>query len=769
MPRLRLLVASRLLKSQNYLRLFLCTPLLFLPGLPASSGRVQALISLAILIGGGIMSLQFKHYANMSAILKIIIGIFVASVIATIAARLIIHKPLYFLGLDPDYMGLFSWLGILAAGIFWAPYYKLLLDARSRFIWLGLLVVCCLIGIPTIISNTPLMGVFLRPATVALIGNLLLISCLFDSKKVWWPGVLTGSAVILLTQDTLGILCLIFLLLCGIYWHRYTPKKQVILGAVLVGCTSLVMLLPGYFWSFGQAKLSRSTHETAALYSQSWQNFSVHQLFYNIGPATLTTDTNNQNPVPASIVHDLQLPGIAFGRHGLLYDTFIFFGGISALCIVVGILLGYRRWLWGDIETKYVLLYSVLLTYALLFPPNIFCTSLFFIVQFGILLPKTTALHRHRFRARRLILLLAILCSSLVFLFLTKLFTAEKLPAATSPAVTQKLNAATQKVLEESIRKHLVYSASPRGSAVLLDADTGTVQGLADVISDKNTACKETLSCRNPHLHATLQAWEPGSVMKPLLVAASLESGVTQLDDTFFDLPFRKIDDFAVYDAQPHEPETMRIQDVLNRSRNTGAIHVFEQFKKVGETADIWRTYLTKQYMFGQPTGIDASEASGTIPNGLGSRELNRQFTMSSYGIGVTVTPVQLAAAYASLVNGGVYRQPHLPNDNTYTSFRNLSPETSKKMLASLKEVYTKNKVVDLDTSLTLGGKTGTAPAYDGGQSYKPAVDIGVYAGFIQKNGKTYILVVKIDEPKTKEFASYAARDTWTDIVSKLY
>lgn len=769
----RLRTAITTLRPGHFLLAFLTVPFLVLPDLPATTGRIQALISLAILLAGIIMSLRIADYGKQFS--RTTKGIFVClsvPLLITVFARVISHKPVYFLGLDPDYMGIFAWLGILAAGIFWAPHFRTLLSKRGLLIYGALVLLSVVIDNNAVLHNLPAAGVFLTGTSLALVANLLVLTSI-SQETYRYPGLAIGILGVLLSQDLVGFCCLLGLIVYAAI-TLVGRRQKLLIGGLLALVFLMPFLFSSVFWGLRQTNVASSTHELAGLYQQSFHNFKPYQIFYNNGPATLSTDINNQNPVPRAILKEAWLTGNAFGKHGLLYDYFVFYGLLATLCLVVAIGLVWKHWLQGRVAGHHFVLYCLLLINALLFPPTLYFTSLFCVVQFGLLAKtKLQKASNGRMIPTRLAVLgfvLGIVASAALLGFTDVANTGRQSEPATSSDFTQSFDQNLQNTLEQSIRDRLTFTSAPRGSAVLLDVNTGQVMAAVDVISSDPMQCQTSLSCRNPKQHAALQAWEPGSVMKPLLVAAGLDTKKIRLSDTFLDPPYQKIDDLAVYDALPHEPQTIPIQGVLNSSRNTGAIHIYRALGADRQRRELWHTYTTERYGFGRSTKLDPSEDSGYVRPIAGGRSLDRQYTMSAYGMSLTVTPVQLAAAYASLVNGGTYIAPHLAKTSLAPTHQVLSADTSHQMQRSLQEVFEKNtKVTDKPAGLILGGKTGTAPAYDTNLSYKPAADIGVFAGFAKTSSETLVLVVKIDEPKTKDFASYAARDTWLDIIKKLY
>ncbi len=146
-----------------------------------------------------------------------------------------------------------------------------------------------------------------------------------------------------------------------------------------------------------------------------------------------------------------------------------------------------------------------------------------------------------------------------------------------------------------------------------------------------------------------------------------------------------------------------------------------------------------------------------------------------SFGQGLTVTPLQLAGAYAALVNGGVYYQPTLvsaiddqQNKPITKQGAVISPESSAQIKNILKTALENNNKNAVRAGYELGAKTGTAEIADGSGNYKKDDYNGVYVGFISGQDKNYIMVVRLDEPKSARFASSEAATTWTDISNKI-
>ncbi len=331
-----------------------------------------------------------------------------------------------------------------------------------------------------------------------------------------------------------------------------------------------------------------------------------------------------------------------------------------------------------------------------------------------------------------------------------------------------------QRLAQNSASAALQNTAAKRGTALVLEANTGQVRAMVNVVNSDPTVCPPiTRSCNPVSQNTALAAWEPGSVIKPLLLAAALNSGTLQPDSHYFDPQYVRIKDRVYTNAVSYPAQTISLQDILSKSLNTGAVYGLKSLGNgtVNQQArQSWYDYLTKRYRFGRPTGIELpGEASGTVRPPSGGRNIETQYAGMAFGVGLTVTPLQLAAAYAALVNGGTYYQPHLHSGpSKILAHQVVSTQVSDTMVHMLQLTLQANNHTAVRSGYLLGAKSGTAPVPGADGAYKIGVDNGTYVGFIGKTTPQYIVLVRLDEPQTNDFASVAARQAWTNLTNQL-
>jgi cell division protein FtsI (penicillin-binding protein 3)/stage V sporulation protein D (sporulation-specific penicillin-binding protein) len=220
------------------------------------------------------------------------------------------------------------------------------------------------------------------------------------------------------------------------------------------------------------------------------------------------------------------------------------------------------------------------------------------------------------------------------------------------------------------------------------------------------------------------EVYEPGSVFKLFTTIAALETGTASLDTVFKDTGSLKLDGgkTRIQDADGRAMGKLKLRDAIAFSRNVVAAKVA---LKLGPTLDdssqILHSVWTR-FGFGQKTGIDLSgEVAGLVNDPTISAWRQIDLANGAFGQGVAVTPMQLAASYAAMVNGGMLVQPHVVaaidgkpcpvQQRGQIMDKNLTPQLEGLMHHVLSTDWYKADVVM--PGYWLGGKTGTAQIWD--------------------------------------------------------
>ncbi len=342
------------------------------------------------------------------------------------------------------------------------------------------------------------------------------------------------------------------------------------------------------------------------------------------------------------------------------------------------------------------------------------------------------------------------------------------------------IDVAMQKQLENILQKGLESAKSQAGTALIMDPNTGAIKAMANWPTfdpNKYSEVEDPAVFSNAAVAAPL---EVGSVMKPLTAAAAIDLGVIKSTTTYSDPAVWKIDGYKITNIEEDGGSGQQnIASLLNLSLNTGATWLLMQMSKPGGTEinqagrDKWYDYMVNHYRFSKITGIEQGyESGGTVPDPDNGYARNLTYANTSFGQAMTATPLQLAAAYSAMLNGGIYYQPHLvdqiigPGGKTTAVTPKIlkknvvSPAISEQMQGLLEYVVENHNIRPKfdQSTYSVGGKTGTAQIADpnGAGGYKPHDFNGTYVGFVGGDRPEYVIVVLVREPKVGGYAGGA-------------
>ena len=314
----------------------------------------------------------------------------------------------------------------------------------------------------------------------------------------------------------------------------------------------------------------------------------------------------------------------------------------------------------------------------------------------------------------------------------------------------------TEKVLEDIIEK----CDASGGSIIVLDPNNGDILSM----TSKPDFDLNNYSQKKPNLflNPVVQSlFEPGSIFKPITMAAGLDKGVITARTKYLDKGFIEKSGYTIRNSDEKAHGEQNMIDVLALSLNTGAVFVQDQLEK-----NVFKNYIEK-FEFGQKTGIDISgELSGNIVNLDTMRDIN--YATASYGQGISVTPIQMITSFSAIALNGNLIKPHIADKIIYSDGsinkieQNIfvksviAPDTAATLTAmlvnSLEKGYAKKGKVD---GYILAGKTGTAQVPDlekGG--YLKDKTIHTFLGFGPAFEPKFIILIKLDYPQGINFAS---------------
>ncbi|MGB2832912.1 MAG: penicillin-binding protein 2 [Methylotenera sp.] len=285
------------------------------------------------------------------------------------------------------------------------------------------------------------------------------------------------------------------------------------------------------------------------------------------------------------------------------------------------------------------------------------------------------------------------------------------------------------------------------GAAVVLDAKTGEVLAMVNVPTyNPNNPVNIKGKTRN---RAIVDMFEPGSTMKPVTVAAGLESGQYQPDTKIQTAPGSlTIGPATIHDSHAHG--VLTVAEVIQKSSNVGASKIALSLDRLY----MWNTF--NQLGFGSKTNIGfPGEAAGRVRDYRKWRPIE-QATMS-FGHGISVTLLQLARAYTVFANDGELKPVSLLKlQDSPVGAQVFSAKTANEMKDML-EMVVKPGGTALKAQVVgyrVAGKTGTTHKL-GPHGYEKDKYVGSFVGMAPASSPRLIMAVMIDEPSIENDQYY--------------
>ncbi|RUS48745.1 stage V sporulation protein D [Cohnella sp. AR92] len=326
--------------------------------------------------------------------------------------------------------------------------------------------------------------------------------------------------------------------------------------------------------------------------------------------------------------------------------------------------------------------------------------------------------------------------------------------------IDQPIQQMIERELDQAMLKYQPNSAL----AIAMDPNTGEILGMASRPTfqpDKYQEAKPEVYNRNLPIWMT---YEPGSTFKIITLSAALQEGKVDLkNEHFYDPGYIDVAGAKLRCWKKGGHGSQSFLEVVENSCNPGFVTLGQRLGK-----EKLFEYI-KNFGFGKRTGIDlGGEENGILfkLNQVGPVEL----ATTSFGQGVSVTPIQQITAVAAAINGGKLYKPHVAKDWIQPGTNKvleevqpelvrqvISPETSKKVREALESVVAQGTggPAFLD-GYRVGGKTGTAQKVVNGR-YSPNEHIVSFIGFAPADDPKLVVYVAIDNPQGIQFGGLVA------------
>ncbi len=327
----------------------------------------------------------------------------------------------------------------------------------------------------------------------------------------------------------------------------------------------------------------------------------------------------------------------------------------------------------------------------------------------------------------------------------------------------------------ERLRAAVKTYEAQSGSLIIMDPLSGAIITMCSIPDfDPNEYGK----VENPSSYNNLsifESYEPGSVFKPITMAAALDAGVVKPGDPFTDTG--SADGNCKKPIQNAENRNYGAQDmsgILEHSINTGVVYIV---KKLGK--EIFRSYVEK-FGFGTKTGLELdTEVPGTIAGLYENKgdKVDCYTATASFGQGITVTPLQMVTAFSAIANGGKLMKPYIVKRIEYANgkIEDIDPTEVRQVI----DKHTADtvaammvRVVDFSEGIRgkvpgyyIAGKTGTAQiAGPGGYSTETNHS---FIGFGPVDNPKFVMLIRLEKPQ-RSYANITAAPLFAQITTYL-
>ena len=312
----------------------------------------------------------------------------------------------------------------------------------------------------------------------------------------------------------------------------------------------------------------------------------------------------------------------------------------------------------------------------------------------------------------------------------------------------------------ESVLDGVGRTYRPKGAtALVLDPRNGEILSLANwpPVSGERFGDAPAYARQNRAVGAS---YEPGSTFKPFTVAGALSEKLVQPSSLFHLGPTIQVADRTIKESHGGGGGTLTTADILAQSSNVGTVTI--GLRLGAKRFDRW----VRRFGFGASTHVDIpGEAAGIVPKP--SEYSGSSMGNMPIGQGLAVTPMQMAAGYQALANGGVMRPPHVIQGRAGPARRVIEPRVARQVSRMLEGVLGPGGTAEEAKigGYVLAGKTGTAEKAENG-GYSKTKYVASFIGYAPARKPRLLVAVMVDEPKGAIYGGEVAAPAFQKIAS---
>jgi cell division protein FtsI (penicillin-binding protein 3) len=328
---------------------------------------------------------------------------------------------------------------------------------------------------------------------------------------------------------------------------------------------------------------------------------------------------------------------------------------------------------------------------------------------------------------------------------------------------------------QQALQAAVEETKAKGGHCIIVNPETGEILAMAVVpVFNPNVFWKHHPNeWRN---RAIADVYEPGSAIKPFLLAAALDTGtLTPQSLLFCENGEYQVGNNTIHDHDRKGHGTLSVSEIITYSSNIGAVKIGEKlgYKRYVE-------YL-KKFGFGVRTGIDLEgEREGYIRPPREATEIDK--ATSFFGQGITVSSIQLLMAFAAIANGGKLMRPYVvkavkdangrvvKENHPEVVRKIIAPETAKEVVQVLEMVVSQKGGTGTLAAISgykVAGKTGTSQKVDprtrrySGKNY-----VTLFLGLVPVDKPKLAVLVMVDEPAMKKYGGLVAAPVFKEVAT---
>jgi cell division protein FtsI (penicillin-binding protein 3) len=344
-------------------------------------------------------------------------------------------------------------------------------------------------------------------------------------------------------------------------------------------------------------------------------------------------------------------------------------------------------------------------------------------------------------------------------------FEAQLSNAVRGAPLALSVDSRVQAAMESELGRAMVDFKAKAATGVVLDVDTGEVIAMVSLPVYNPNKLKGTSpeALRN---NVTQSVYELGSTFKPITMAAAINDGVVTSMARRFDatVPIQ-VGRFTIHDDRGDEQRRwLNIPETLIYSSNIATARIADELGQERLSS------MFRALGFDTRPAIELKERARPLWPSFWARTT---VMTTAYGHGIAVTPLQLANAYATLVNGGIWRPTTLLKiapGSAPAGRRVLTEATSARMRQLLRLVVMRGTGRKADVpGYRVGGKTGTAEVAGAG-GYSKKANVSTFAGAFPMDHPRYVVVAMLDSPigNAESFGLTTAAWTAAPVVNRV-